>query len=118
MTQVRKEHLVSALKYLIIFGVLYYAVPIPTMFYPEAAEFLESLLLMLNPLVCFLINIIFAMKRGFVWYFPLLTGGVFGPAILLFYNNTALPYLFSYIVLSYIGAFTGFSIFRDRSSKQ
>lgn len=99
-----------------ILVLLFYIVPIPAMQENTAMEssFLVNTLLVLNPAVSFGLSLFQAYRRGFNWFAPLIPGLLFTPTIFIFYNTTAIPYIFSYIVLSYIGAAAGHSMYKNR----
>ncbi len=112
-----KQNLQQMLPYLLGFAALFYIAPAISMLDMQAAEsgLLFYMLFIFNPALTFVLNIMYATRHGFVWYFPLLAGVLFAPSILLFYNQTAIPYIFSYIVLGYIGAAAGCSIRKNRN---
>ena len=110
-----KPVLRSFLPHLIVFVAVFYLLPLPSVFDAHTTDtgLLMYSLLIIFPAVCFVVHIVFSLKHGFLWYLPLITGAVFAPTVFLYYNSTAIVYIFSYIVLSYIGAAAGYSVFRN-----
>jgi hypothetical protein len=93
----------------------YYAAPAPILFSPSsvAADSLTNMILIRNPAACFILNIMLGMRYGFIWKVPLACGLAFLPAVFIYYDYTTLVYMFSYIVVSYIGAFAGYSMYKQ-----
>ncbi|HBU13283.1 MAG TPA: hypothetical protein DEB31_11380 [Clostridiales bacterium] len=104
--------------YLLILCAAFYALPFPSLFSNgNNADYLITTLLIINPAMCFVLQMVYSLNHGFCWYLPLLGGGLFVPAIFIFYNHTAALYTISYIVISYIGAGVGYSFFRNKDRK-
>ena len=117
---VRVGRVKAMLPYIFTFVALFYAVPIVARLDVQLAQtgLLFYMLYIFNPALSFGLNIMYAMKHGFIWYFPLFAGALFIPSIFIYYNQTAVIYIFAYIVLAYIGAAAGYSIFRGRDKPQ
>ncbi len=100
------------LPYIGTLAAFYYAVPLASLIGSHAVDstMLMYVLYIFNPAVVFITNMVYTMRHGFNWFLPLLTGALFVPSIPIFYNQTAIIYIFSYIVLGFIGAAAGFSI--------
>ncbi len=111
----KKSILKAFLPQIILLCAAFYLLPLPALLDRATMDtgLLTYALLIIFPAICFLAHMIFALKRGFVWYLPLLTGAFFAPTVLLYYNVTAIVYIFSYIVLSYIAAFAGLSVYKN-----
>lgn len=61
-------------------------------------------LMIINPMYSFLIGYIFTKNNGFKWYFPLLIGLAFVPAIFTIHNSSATVYAVVYTAISYLGS--------------
>ncbi|MDL2237136.1 hypothetical protein LJC56_04805 [Christensenellaceae bacterium OttesenSCG-928-K19] len=109
-----KSEFKKLLPYFVILCIIFYALPFPSLFYAENASYLITTLLIINPAICFVLHVVYALYHGFKWYIPLLSGALFVPTIFIFYNETATLYTFSYIVLSFIGAAVGYSFYKNR----
>lgn len=72
-------------------------------------------LLLLMPLLLYAISLVNALKLGFQWYFSLIVGLLFIPTIFLFYNESAMIYVFVYTAISYIGQGVGVLICKWRN---
>ena len=108
----------SAAIYLLLLCALYYIAPLPSIYdRAVSGDYLMYLLFIFNPIGCFAANFLYCAKHPFSWLLPLLCGAAFTPAVYIFYNHTALVYVFSYIVLSFIGAAAGYSSLKGRNSK-
>ncbi len=107
-----KQSTKRLLPYIGTLAAFYYIVPLASLLGSHTADssILMYVLYIFNPAVAFIANMIYSMRHGFAWYLPLLTGALFAPGIPIFYNQTAVIYIFSYIVLGFIGAAAGFSI--------
>jgi len=107
----------TLLPQIIVFGILFYAVPLLTFLSGNLdSSYFSNTLLILNPTVCLVMNIAHSLRYKFIWYAPLLAGVMFTPTVFIFYNVTAVPYIFSYIVLSYIGTAVGISINKSKDT--
>lgn len=98
---------------LISYVLLFFLVPLPAVFSSSSGfDYFTNLLLIMNPAVVFGLNILYCIRNKFRWYVPLLAGAFYAPSVFIYYNITALPYAVAYIVLSYIGAAVGVSIYK------
>ena len=61
------------------------------------------ILLVLLPMITLIVSGFVGLRRGFVWYWPLLAGILFIPAIFLYMNSTAWVYAPIFAVLALIG---------------
>ena len=64
-------------------------------------------LLILLPLVCFLVALVYGVKHSFSLVYSILIMVVFIPTIFIFYNETASIYVGIYGVISIIGNLLG-----------
>lgn len=65
------------------------------------------IILFLMPLTCFLTSIAYGSKNSFTWLFPILVMLIFIPSIFIFYNESAMVYVFVYGFISLLGSFVG-----------
>lgn len=107
-----KQSMKRMLPYLGTLAAFFYLIPLASLLGSHTSDspILMYVLYIFNPAVAFVSNMIYSMRHGFAWYLPLLTGALFVPSIPIFYNQTAIIYIFSYIVLGFIGSAAGFSI--------
>ncbi len=68
------------------------------------------ILLLAVPILCLLAGIILGVLAGFKWYFPLVIGILFLPAVYLYFNSTTLVYIPIYAVIGCIGQLLGWGI--------
>ena len=67
-------------------------------------------LLLLIPITCFLISLIYGIKNLFDWRFPILVMLLFIPTIFLFYNESAAIYSLIYGCIAAFGSFLGSAV--------
>jgi hypothetical protein len=60
-------------------------------------------LLFVVPLVCFVCSFVYGARRGFGWLFVLVGVLLFVPSVFVFYNSSALVYVFVYGVVLLLG---------------
>ncbi len=65
------------------------------------------LLLLINPLACFVLSYFNAKKKGFTFVFPLIASFLFVPFTFIFYNTLCLIFPVFYFLVLYIGTFLG-----------
>lgn len=99
-----------------VLAALFYLIPLPAYVSINSNyNYLTNMLLIMNPAVVFGLNILYCLREKFRWYVPLLGGAMFVPSIFLFYNITAMPYVFIYMGMGYVGAAVGVAINSDAS---
>lgn len=64
-------------------------------------------LLLVFPVLTFIAAIVYGLKNGFRFYFPLLTALLFVPSIFIFYNSSANIYAAGYGGVALIGVLIG-----------
>lgn len=64
------------------------------------------------PIICFIISLIYGIKKSFDWLYPLFIMLLFVPTIFIFYNESATIYILVYGIISLIGNFLGSLIFK------
>ena len=65
------------------------------------------ILLIVVPVMCLIVSLIYGLKNLFDWLFPLLVMLLFVPSIFIFYNESASIYIPTYGIISLIGIFLG-----------
>lgn len=70
------------------------------------------ILLILMPLGCFLTSLAYGVKNSFSWPYPIFVMLIFLPSIFIFYNESAMVYVFVYGFISLLGSFVGDRVFR------
>ena len=68
------------------------------------------ILLVLEPLACLLTSLAYGFKNSFTLTFPILVMLIFIPSIFIFYNDSAIVYVFAYGAISLVGSFLGASL--------
>ena len=68
------------------------------------------ILLVLVPLACLLTSLAYGFKNSFTLTFPILVMLIFIPSIFIFYNESAIVYVFAYGAISLVGSFLGASL--------
>lgn len=64
-------------------------------------------LLIVNPLICFICSYFYGLKNSFQLAIPIFICLSFIPSVFIFYNSSALFYIFIYGILSLIGMYIG-----------
>ncbi len=81
----------------------YYLAPI----FANNLVLLILLLLVVNPILCFLLAYTHAKENKISFKYSLLLGLLFIPSIFIYYNYTAYVYAIFYTMVAYIGSFIG-----------
>ena len=96
---------------LLVFGIVYYLLPLLVL---QEAGLALFLLLIVNPVICIIAGIAAGLfggiKKSAILY-PIICGAAFYPSISLYYNNSALIYLPIYISMAVMGLAVGWIIF-------
>ena len=90
------------LVYVVVAG-LYYLIPVFLIQDTGSAMFL---LLIGIPVIVFVASMLFSVKAGYYWYFPIVIGLLWIPNLFLL-NDSAAIYILMYSVVSLIGQFIG-----------
>lgn len=102
------EKLKEMLPYLLInLGIFYL---LPTLMKDTGSAMI--ILLILMPLGCFLTSLAYGEKSSFSWPYPIFVMLIFLPSIFIFYNESAMVYVFVYGFISLLGSFVGDRVFR------
>lgn len=59
------------------------------------------------PLICFIVAIVFGIKRSFNWIYPLAVALLFAPTVFIFYNESAAIYIVAYGIIALVGNLIG-----------
>jgi len=114
--QIKKQ-----LWYILIFLVLFYAVPtafwLPDLTDTFWTSFAASMLILYNPAPILAISAVYGFRHGFKWYFLLFVPVLFIPSIFLFYNESALIYAAYYEFFCLAGLGLGVLLRRGRLKK-
>ena len=102
------EKIKKMLPYLLInIGIFYL---LPTLMKDTGSAMI--ILLILMPLCCFLTSLAYGVKNSFSWTYPIFVMLIFLPSIFIFYNESAMVYVFVYGFISLLGSFVGDRVFR------
>ena len=99
------EKLKQMLPYLLIMIGIFYILP---MLIIDTGSGM-FILLVLVPLACLLTSLAYGFKNSFTLTFPILVMLIFIPSIFIFYNESAIVYVFAYGAISLVGSFLGAS---------
>ncbi|HFH9837068.1 TPA: hypothetical protein ACGOVD_000554 [Streptococcus suis] len=92
---------------------VYYLVPVLIMYSPlddlTIKGLLINLILVYQPILILLISIIYTVKHGFSWWFPLLQGLLYLPVDTLIFPNAegSEIYVIPYILIGFLGVGVG-----------
>ena len=100
------EKLKQMLPYLLIMIGIFYILP---MLIIDTGSGM-FILLVLVPLACLLTSLAYGFKNSFTLTFPILVMLIFIPSIFIFYNDSAIVYVFAYGIISLVGSFVGASL--------
>ncbi len=89
--------------YFLASAVSYYLFPL---FGNSTGSFMVILLIII-PLTCFVISFIYGFKNGWNFFFSIIIGILFIPAIFIYFNSTAWVYIVGYLIISSAGVFVG-----------
>ena len=87
----------------VVVALLYYLIPVFLIQDTGSAMFL---LLIGIPVIVFVVSMLFSVKFGYYWYFPIVIGLLWIPNLFLL-NDSAAIYILMYAVVSLIGQLIG-----------
>ena len=96
----------------IVIAIMYYFIPLYLVKDTGSGIFR---LLMVIPTIVFLISLIFAIKKGFRWYFSVIVGLLWFPNVFIL-NDSASSYTMVYGAISFIGQLIGTLLRKYRKS--
>ena len=102
------EKLKKMLPYLLINIGMFYL--LPTLMKDTGSAMI--ILLILMPIGCFLTSLAYGENSSFSWPYPIFVMLIFLPSIFIFYNESAMVYVFVYGFISLLGSFVGDRVFR------
>lgn len=102
------KNLKSAAPYFLLNLLCFYLAPLFTRDTASAA----FVLLVLFPAATVVCSLAAATKAGFCWVYPIAIAALFLPSIFLYYNSSAWVYSLLFALLSLIGCFFGWLVFR------
>jgi len=100
--------------YLIVIIPSFYLFPL---FAKDTGSFM-LLLLFITPLVCFISALLYGMKKGIDFSFPLLTGFFFAPTIFIYYNESAWVYIVMFAIITLVGNCLGALLFQKQGNTE
>jgi hypothetical protein len=103
-----KDDLLAIIPYGIVLLITYYVVP----FLISDTGMGILVLLFIMPLVCFVCALVYGLRRGFSLLFVLFGALLFVPSVFVFYNFSALVYVFVYGVVLLLGNVFGLLFYR------
>ncbi len=65
------------------------------------------LLLIVTPLVCFVVSMLYGQKNTSIFIFSALVAVLFIPTVFIYYNYTAWVYIFAYGIIALVGSLIG-----------
>ena len=87
----------------VVVALLYYFIPVFLIQDTGSAMFF---ILIGIPFIVFLVSMLFSVKFGYCWYFPIIIGFLWIPNLFLL-NDSAAIYILMYAVVSFIGQLIG-----------
>ena len=106
-----KELIKKYIVYIVI-AMMYYLIPLYLVKDTGSGIFL---LFMAIPTIVFLISLVFAIKKGFRWYFSVIVGLLWFPNVFIL-NDSASSYIIIYGAISLIGQLIGNLLRKYRKS--
>ena len=73
------------------------------------------MLLIVIPLTCFLISLIYGLKKPFNILYSVIVAFLFVPSIFIFYNSSAWVYMITYGIIALIGSAIGMFIAKSKT---
>ncbi|GAA0227512.1 hypothetical protein [Metaclostridioides mangenotii] len=99
--------------YAIIFAVLFYVLPLIAKF-NYSKELLFTFLVLVNPIACIIISMVFGYRNGFSLMYLLVLAILFFPTIFIYYNSSAAYYGVLYFIFNFMGIMSGSFIKRTK----
>ncbi|WAA13346.1 hypothetical protein [Fervidibacillus halotolerans] len=100
------ESLKKMVPYLLICAIVFFTLPI----FEKNADYIANIVIVF-PLTCLIISIIFGIKNGFHFLFSIFVGTLFALTMFIHYNTSAWGYIIVYTIVAFIGNAIG-SIFK------
>lgn len=103
-----KDDLLGIVPYGVVLLLTYYVLPLLI----SDTGMGMLVLLFVVPLVCFVCALVYGARWGFGWFFVLFGVLLFLPSVFVFYNSSALVYVFVYGVVLLVGNVFGLLFYR------
>lgn len=71
-------------------------------------------LMLLLPIITFVVALSYGLQCGFNYLYPVVTFLIILPTVWLYYNNSAIVYIFSYMLISLAGSWLGGAFSKER----
>ncbi len=113
-----EEKAIRHLYIVMIFGVVcYYILPLLNMVYLKGAEeVFYYIFLYVNTVYSFIACYFHSVKNSFRLYVPVAAGLLFVPSCMVFGYYHMVPMSLLYLVLSFLGALTGYMVYKRKKS--
>lgn len=104
-----KETFENGKKYLLIIIFVFLTLPITIMFLNDNLKtgLTFGYLYALNPIIVFSVSLMYAVRNGFDWRFPVIIGLLFIPAVIIYFDFQNIVFALTYCIFSYIGSAFG-----------
>lgn len=102
------ESLKKMVPYLLICAIVFLAFPA----FEKEYEYIGNIVIIF-PLTCLIISIIYGIKNGFHLLFSIIVGLLFIPTMFIYYNTSGLGYIIVYAIVAVVGNFIG-SFFKKK----
>ncbi|MEA5026602.1 hypothetical protein SDC9_107606 [bioreactor metagenome] len=115
----RKE-LPRMLIYAIISLLVFNFIPVLAIIFPESVAYYSFLLdiWIIVPIYVFVLGIAVSAINDMCVYLPVLVGVCYIPTMLIFYNDSIMPFIIAYVLLNFIGGFLGTYLYRSRIKEE
>ena len=87
----------------VVVALLYYFIPV---FLIQDTGSVMFFIVIGIPVVVFVVSMLFSVKYGYYWYFPIIIGLLWIPNLFLL-NDSAAVYILMYAVVSFVGQLIG-----------
>ena len=93
----------SQLLVYVVVALLYYFIPV---FLIQDTGSVMFFIVIGIPVIVFVVSMLFSLKFGYYWYFPIIIGLLWIPNLFLL-NDSAAVYILMYAVVSFVGQLIG-----------
>lgn len=94
-----KKTLSKTIPYIAVLAADFYI--LPWLIHDTGAAML--LMLFVTPLISFVCAVVYGVRLGFDFIFPVMVMILFAPTIFIYYNSSAWPYIIAYGVIAFAG---------------
>lgn len=99
--------------YVIVITVMIYIVPLKGL----GINTVPLFAFLIVPMICFVSGMVLSVEEDFRWYYPVIVGAIFLPAVSLFPDFYEYIYTLLYIVATFCGCLFGFILDIIQSNK-